>query len=140
KSDELFAIITYKNLDPKDFVLLNKREGKLYSLINNKNKYIKEIIEKIDLEIQNIETEIRNIESHSLFDLEELKYVYLQKILSQLPSNAVIDKTVYNGDLDNLINSHTISYRYIDEYNRVYHKNFSFDFSLVEKEVNPDFT
>ena len=33
---ELFAMITYKNIDPEDFSKLNNKEGKLYKLINNK--------------------------------------------------------------------------------------------------------
>ncbi|MGG5905520.1 hypothetical protein, partial [Sphingobacterium daejeonense] len=136
-NDELLAIITYKNLDPKDFVLLNKREGKLYSLINNKNKYIKKIIEKIDLEIQNIETEIKNIESHSLIDLNELNSIYLNGILRNLSIDfrkVDIHKALSNFqeilDLENL--------EYFNYYSEL--KQISFDFSKVEKEVNPDFT
>jgi hypothetical protein len=36
KPEELFAIITYKNLFPNDFMKLHRREGMLYQFINNK--------------------------------------------------------------------------------------------------------
>ena len=137
KNDELFAIITYKNLDPKDFVLLNKREGKLYSLINNKDKYIKEIIEKIDLEIQNIESEIKNIERHPLIDLNELNSIYLNGILRNLDINyRKVDIQKALSNFQKILDLGSIEY--LNYYSEL--KQTSFDFSRVEKEINPNFT
>src|SRR5690606_34794984 len=51
KPEELFSIITYKNIEPEDFALLNNKKGKLYKLISNKEEYIKKHIELLDEKI-----------------------------------------------------------------------------------------
>lgn len=139
KNDELFAMITYKNIDPKDFTKLNKKEGKLFNLINNKRNYIKKFISKIDNEIELINSKISDIEKHIITNIEELKSIYLQKILLKSPPNALIDKTIIESDFDDLIKSNSISYSY-NHNSYLYNNNFNFDFSEIENEINPDFT
>ncbi|MDV7698002.1 hypothetical protein N6B72_13835 [Chryseobacterium soli] len=139
RNDELFAMITYKNLDPKDFNKLNKKEGKLYDLINNKETYIKDYINKVDKEISDKNTEIRNVEKQLILDIEELKIVYLQKILTKLPSNALISKSIIESDIEDLIANGTISYNY-SQYGSVYSSNIDFDFSEIENEVDENFS
>ncbi len=41
-NEELFAIVTYKNMNPEDFNKLGSKQGFLFSLLNNKDKYTKE--------------------------------------------------------------------------------------------------
>src|SRR5690606_29946285 len=91
KNDELFAMITYKNLYPTDFTELNRNEGKLYNLINNKEEYIKNFIDKIDKDISDKRAEIKNIENETKDEAEELKSIYILKILSKLPKNVFLN-------------------------------------------------
>ncbi|MBE9576984.1 YobI family P-loop NTPase [Flavobacterium proteolyticum] len=147
KNDELFAMITYKNIDPKDFNKLNKREGNLYELVNNKKKYIKEFIEKIDTEILLKNSKIAEIEKHTISDVEELRGIYVNKVLAKLPSEAVINKDVLieliseegfkaiiNGNLAFEQFSFHRSYNMYVKSNN----NFSFNFNKIENEVNPN--
>ena len=76
-NEQLFAIITYKNMDPEDFNKLASRQGKLYSLLNNKDNYIREFIEKIDKEISEKEKNIKKINNEYFDTIGELKKVYL---------------------------------------------------------------
>lgn len=41
-NEELFAIVIYKNMNPEDFNKLGSKQGFLFSLLNNKDKYTKE--------------------------------------------------------------------------------------------------
>lgn len=138
RNDELFAMITYKNLDPKDFNKLNRKEGKLYDLINNKKTYIKEFISKVDKEIADKNSEIRNAENQLIVDIEELKIIYIQKILTKLPSNALISKSIIESDFEDLIANGNISYNY-SQYGSLYSGSINFDFSEIEIEVDENF-
>jgi len=141
KNDELFAMITYKNIDPKDFTKLNRKEGKLFELINNKKNYIKKLISKIDAEVSFKDSQIKDIEKHTVTDIEELKNIYFQKILSKLPSNALIDKVNIEIDFETLIERKILKYSYFNNsYRQLYNDNFNFEFSEIENEVNPNFT
>src|SRR5690554_2255864 len=91
KNDELFAMITYKNIDPKDFNLLNRKEGKLYELINNKKNYMEESISEIDKEIQSKNSEIKKIEKETITNIKELRGIYVSQVLFKLPNNAVVE-------------------------------------------------
>lgn len=137
KHDELFAMITYKNIDPKDFTLLNRNEGKLYELISNKRSYIKKFIDKIESEIILKRSQIEDIEEHILIDIEELKSIYFLKILSKLPHNALIDKANLESDFDKIIESEGLNYNYHQRgYGTLSQSTFIFNFSEIESEVN----
>lgn len=141
KNDELFAMITYKNLYPTDFTELNRNEGKLYNLINNKKLYIKNFINKVDKDILDKNTEIGNIESETIDDIEELKSIYFQKILSKIPTNALINRTTINDDFEEIISKQKLSYKYHNRgYSDLFDNEFDFKFSEIENEINPEFT
>lgn len=149
KNDELFAMITYKNIEPKDFTLLNRKEGKLYELINNKKDYIDQFIQKIDQEIQSKSSEIKNIENQNITNIKELRAIYVNKVLSTLPINSVLinqnimDFSEEEG-FDKIIKGY-ITYKqftFNSYYNRYDEssKSLSYKFSEIENEVNPDYT
>lgn len=138
KNDELFAMITYKNIDPKDFTNLNRKEGKLYELIINKKTYITESINKINEEIQNKNAETKDIENQTINNLEELKSIYIQKILSKMPQNALIDKATIESDIETLIENESVAYKY-PQYGNIYNSSFNFKFADIENEINPDY-
>lgn len=133
KNDELFAIITYKNIDPEDFTLLQRKEGKLYKLLNNKKIYIQKSIQEKEQKIQEITTEIEHIEKENISNIKELQEIYLLKILFKLPSDALINSI--EKDFEKIIRLGKIKYK--DHY---YNREYSFNFSEIEKEVNPKFT
>lgn len=141
KNDELFAMVTYKNLYPTDFTELGKKKGKLYELINNKKDYIKNIITKIDEKIKDKNVEVENIKKETITDIEELKSIYFQKILSKIPTNALINQTIINNDFEELITKQKLSYKYQNRnYGDLFDNEFDFKFSEIENEINPEFT
>src|SRR5690606_774704 len=72
KPEELFSIITYKNIEPEDFSKLNNKEGKLYKLIADKRIYVKQLISTIKDNIKNKSRQINRIQKQSLNDIREL--------------------------------------------------------------------
>src|SRR5690606_25542692 len=82
-NEELFSIITYKNIEPGDFTKLNNKEGKLHTLIINKKSYIQEIVDDIDLEIESNVNQINEIEKQSASDVRELRAIYVNKVISK---------------------------------------------------------
>jgi hypothetical protein len=139
---ELFAMITYKNIDPEDFNKLNSKEGKLYKLINNKRKYTKKLICTKELKISVKNTEIESIKHENISDINELKPIYLIKILQKI-SNAtelyIDNRRFLINDLmsDDLFNEviKTTNFRYYQNGNGFYNSNISFE--QIEKEINP---
>jgi energy-coupling factor transporter ATP-binding protein EcfA2 len=141
REPELFAMITYKNIDPEDFNKLNCKEGKLYNLISNKNNYIQKLVSTLSAKIISNGTEIENIKLENISDIEELKSVYLKNILLKLPTKALINFKFIEEDVLNIIKMQSFKYEHYDEYQRRLHPNqFTFNFSEIEKDVNPDFT
>src|SRR5690606_29259125 len=107
--------------------------------INNKKNYTKKLISKLDEEIILKNSQITDIEKHIISDIKELKSIYLQKILTKLPHNALISKTIIESDFDDLIKNSSLSYNY-SQYSSIYTNSFDYDFSEIEKEINPDYT
>lgn len=146
-NDELFAMITYKNIDPKDFTKLNKKEGKLYKLINNKNIYNKKLTDDLDQKITLKNIELKNIDKETFSDVKELRKLYINEILTQFPNTAIyineinIGSLVEDSEFNNLIDGGKISYRYIREsYFDKQQSILNFDFAKIEISVSPDFT
>lgn len=136
-NEQLFAIITYKNMAPGDFNKLANRQGKLYSLLSNKDNYIRKFIEKIDKEICEKEKNIERISNEYFEDIEELKKVYLFHIFKGISSFEGIDIQIALKDFDTIIKNRIVKYHYNNHYNtRV--EDYSFDFSEIEKQVNPN--
>ena len=134
-NEQLFAIITYKNMDPEDFNKLASRQGKLYSLLNNKDNYIREFIEKIDKEISEKEKNIKKINNEYFDNIGELKKVYLFHIFKGINSFEEDDIQEAFDDFDNVISEENIKYKDSRYYNRQDHP---FNFSEIEKQVNPN--
>lgn len=141
---ELFAMITYKNIDPEDFNKLNSKKGKLYNLINNKKSYIKKLINtKTDLITENT-AEIEKIKNEKISDLEELKSIYLIKISEKIPNATTLyinnQQRNFGGlkddDLFNEITK-TTNFRYYRNNNGIYESDLSFE--DIENEVNLEF-
>lgn len=148
KPEELFSIVTYKNLEPGDFNKLNSKEGKLYKLINDKKTYIKQFIDKINNEIDGKLERIDVLEKQSISDIKELRAIYVNQVLAKLPNNAIINHTIEElvGDegFEKVINQE-ITYenftyiQYSGNYTKSGQKKLVFSFQEIESEVNPKF-
>ena len=142
---ELFAMITYKNIDPKDYDALNSKKGKLYKLLNNKSKYTEKLILSIETKIIKNKEEIQLIKKENISDVEELKSIYLIKI-SEMISGAtelyIKERRVRYNDLmnDDLFNEvkNTTNFRYYQNGSGIYNSNISFE--TIENAVNQDLT
>lgn len=82
--DNLLAIITYKNLFPKDFVDLMKNEGILYKAINKKNDYINTRRAEIDEQIKDVQNQITNSKNQMQKNIKELRLMYISIAVEQL--------------------------------------------------------
>lgn len=156
KPENLFAIITYKNLYPNDFMKLHKREGMLYEFIEKKDQYIEELIQKLDVEIVKSEKNIQDIENESDLSVKELRSIYIAEIQKEFPNAVFLDldgnKKFYDllkdENFEKLIVLNQLNYNYyklLNNYSsyqdyRLYSDTVAFSFANIEKKVNKDFT
>lgn len=82
--DKLFAIITYKNIYPTDFMNLSCNEGNLREIFNSKNTYLQRILKEIDLDIEKNQKEILFYENIFINNLRELRRLYIARIIENL--------------------------------------------------------
>lgn len=134
----LLAMIVYKNFYPEDFNMLHKDEGIVFNIFKNKNRFIKELDDGYNQEVENLTTQIKYIENEQHSDIQELRMVYIYKIIQKLgsiPQNQIsIDNKTINishAILDDNFKSIQVSQniKLINQYQ-------SFKFSDIEKEVN----
>lgn len=84
--DQLFALVTYKNLFPEDFAKLYRNEGDLYQVLTDKNIYLESLKKEVLNEIESLENQIREIEKEKIDSLENLKRLYFSKIIESYPN------------------------------------------------------
>jgi hypothetical protein len=151
--DELFAMITYKNLFPDDFGDLHKRKGKLYKLVTNKQKYLKDLLSDNRKKIKSLENEIEDIGKEQIDNLVELRKIYVFEYFTQAPEAASL---IVNGDslkmaelikeenFNSIKESSHIRYQFFqNRYSNDYYTsnaNVVLPFSKVENAVDENFT
>lgn len=148
--ENLFALITYKNLFPEDFILLHKKEGELFSFLSKKDVYLRTFLEKVNSSIKIKTKEISNIENQSFKKLEELRAVYVNEIISGLPADSMLANfkardLVKDEAFNNLIEKQSLiinqfTFYYNQQYTLSNSQNYKFKFSEIENKINPDFT
>jgi hypothetical protein len=84
--NKMLAIITYKNIFPRDFSELQLNQGMVFAIFDKKNQFIKEEIEKLEGLSERKKSEIKFARSEHLTSIEELDDVYKYK-RSRLPSD-----------------------------------------------------
>lgn len=82
--DKLFAIITYKNMYPNDFVQLSCNEGDLYGTLHSKRTYIKQEADKIDKQIKEYKAEISSLENLFIKNVSDLRKLYILLLIQKL--------------------------------------------------------
>lgn len=73
--NRMFAIITYKNIFPKDFADLQLNRGFVYSLFQSKQKLIEDQTKSLQSKSDEITKKIQACEKERLKSIEELDYV-----------------------------------------------------------------
>lgn len=107
---QLFAIISYKNINPSDFDKRLEYDGDLYNIFNSKKEFIRMLINELIENNNQIVKEINDAKSQKIKDLKDLKKSFLLDILKNEYFNNYINKTkIYIGEqelsLDGFINS-----------------------------------
>lgn len=144
---KLLAMIVYKNYYPKDFAMLHRREGKVYKCIKEKPNFAKGALDEIELKEKALEEEYQEYLKIRHLKEEDLRLIYLYKIREHLNNkvtefiidgqNYSLDKISKDKDLFNkLISKHEVYYSYWGHYNRTEHTSCSFDFNVIDKEIN----
>ena len=70
--NRMLALVTYKNLFPRDFADFQLNKGFVHAIFSNKEKFCCKEIERINNEIQELEERIKNSEDELAVSLEEL--------------------------------------------------------------------
>jgi len=81
----IFAMIVYKNLMPDDFALLHSNQGAVYKLFSNVKELTKKAIEEEELKLSTLKEKINLSEKSVLKDINELRMIYLFKIIELYP-------------------------------------------------------
>lgn len=152
-SEKLFAIITYKNIHPNDFVRLSEKKGFLFSVLNSKQKYIREKINDIENEVIELKEEIKSLESIFFKDIKDVRKLYIIKVMEKIDK---FKSFMINGEeitVEQLTNSENFEYLTKDKlmcnkwfFNRSYYReetqtgNTNVKFIDIEKEVSPSKT
>jgi hypothetical protein len=147
--DKLFAVITYKNIYPNDFMKLSCNEGELYTIFNSKAILIKKMVSEIDNEIQQHKNQIIQYENIFVKNLKDLRLIYMLRVLEKLPD---FKSFVINGEIlsiDEIIKNEFFSYIITNNYkyqklvNQYYanslniiESNYTTKFSEIEKIVD----
>jgi hypothetical protein len=147
--ENLFSLILYKNLYPKDFTELPRRRGDLFKFFKNQPEYVKILTDDIEQDIEELNNNIKNIEEEKITEFNELKALYLSVIKQKtdaleikLGDKWLPFKDLYDDDnLIGLIEQESITFRRLT-FNYTYQKydtnriDGSFNFSSIENGIN----
>ncbi|MNU88221.1 hypothetical protein D3C71_780260 [compost metagenome] len=146
--NKLLALILYKNTYPSDFVALSKREGELYTALNEKELSISTNTEKIDQEIGKLKEEKKDLESIQFMNEKDLRKLYILECLTT--KDPTIEFHIDGKQLDfedmleeglfrNLVNGKAKQI-IIKEDNVVTVPITTDDFKFIQKRVDENFT
>lgn len=141
---ELLAMIIYKNFEPQDFEKLHKHEGLVYDIFNKKDEYIQDIINKLNEKIDLIKNEITNIENEPQKNIEELRKIYLLKIVEkfgrQFDGNIYLESNNFN--LTTALENE--NFELIKNSDRIgfedYRYSTKLDFNKIQNDVNTKYS
>lgn len=148
--DNLFAMVTYKNLFPEDFGKLHKRKGKLFDFIASKPTYVAQLMKSLDTDIAKLEEQLELIGQEPLRNLKELRSLYVLQYFAKADTEAIyvdgrkmpFDELVEEENFDKLIKEHFHTYviyqhGHVVNYNPVPSQSINVSFRDIEKAVSP---
>lgn len=147
--DKLFAIITYKNIYPNDFVKLSCNEGDLYKIIYSKKTYIKKIIEEIDAQISLLQAEVALLDGSTIKDIRIIRKVYILKLIEHIDMFYMFSVNDNEVSIENLTEDENFEYfirnklfylkwRWRNYSNDYYKESIGVTFSDIETKVDPN--
>lgn len=83
--DKLFAMITYKNMYPNDFMKLSCNDGEVFNILNRKNELIKDLTKQVDTKILRYKKRVRELEKILIDNIADLRRLYIIKIINSSP-------------------------------------------------------
>lgn len=113
--EELFSIIIYKNMCPKDFALLQNNKGLIYEAFQSKNQLISSMLAKIKKELDIIDNQISEIHTSCLSNLTDIKYQLIGLLQSKTsyyikPSTIRLKFNQTSLSIDEFLDSKEINY------------------------------
>lgn len=122
---KLLAMIVYKNYHPKDFAMLHRREGKVYSCIKAKPLFAKFALNEIELKEKELEKEYQEYLRVRHLNEEDLRFLFLCRIKNSSIYKLIdlfVDGSYYTIEqiskdeelFNKLISEKKISYQYRD--------------------------
>lgn len=147
--DKLFAIITYKNIYPNDFMKLSYNEGDLYKLFDSKVLFLKTLVNEIDNEIDQFKNQIKEYENLFIHNIRDFRLLYILRVIESLPgfisfkiNNETIpfEKVIEDDHFEYIrTNKYTYNQVVFDSYygrESERNQNLTKKFSEIEKAVN----
>jgi len=141
---ELLAMIIYKNFEPQDFEKLHKYDGLVYNIFNRKSEFIKNAIDELNEKIKSIKKEIEEIDKEPQEAINELRKIYLFKIIEKFDNQFRgliyveskqfrLSTTLEDANFELISNCKQIGF---DNYQY----NTKLNFKTIEHEVNPKYS
>ena len=126
---KLLGMIVYKNYFPQDFALLHRREGKIYSCISSKTKFIDLALKEIEESEKELSEEEEKFKKDANLSKADLRRLFLFKLYddSLIPNklslrisnqNHSLEELANNEDLFNSLLSGQGTYSLTNSYNR----------------------
>lgn len=88
-ANKLLAILIYKNVYPRDFEQLHRREGNLADILNLKDDLIAHGEASCRSEIGEIERQLEIAERQTPANVNELRQIYAMALIAKLPTHTV---------------------------------------------------
>lgn len=103
-TNKLLAIITYKNLFPKDFSELQKHQGYVHFLLSNNGKtlFIEKLIESLNKHKKQLEDKVASIENEVLNSKREIACAVLGNNQSRIWINSSVPLADLENEIDHL--------------------------------------
>lgn len=83
--NKLLAVLIYKNVIPKDFAALHRREGALSKVLNRYDEFVEKSRDKIRSELEQIQADLVRSDEQYARDLAELHRIYAMAIVERVP-------------------------------------------------------
>ena len=109
--NKMLAIITYKNIFPRDFADLQLNRGFVYTLFSEKEKFITTEVTKINKEIDETKKRIASAENEHLISLRELNAAFADKYTNYTSWPNKSDNDLYNYLMSYLSNDNKNEYQ-----------------------------
>lgn len=84
---KLLAMIVYKNYHPKDFAMLHRRDGKVFSCIKEKDTFVKGALVEFELKEKALEVEYQEYLKTRHLKEADLRLLYLYKLKNHCTSD-----------------------------------------------------